>query len=33
VPVLTILTAAVFAALPPLIRALRIDPAAMLRAE
>jgi ABC-type antimicrobial peptide transport system permease subunit len=33
VPVVTILTAAVFAALPPVIRALRIDPAAMLRAE
>lgn len=33
VPVLAVLTAAVFAALPPLIRALRIDPAAMLRAE
>jgi ABC-type antimicrobial peptide transport system permease subunit len=33
VPVITILTAALFAALPPIVRALRIDPAAMLRAE
>lgn len=33
VPALTIFTAALLAALPPVIRAVRIDPAAMLRAE
>lgn len=32
-PVVTILSAAVFAAVPPVIRALSIDPAAMLRAD
>jgi len=32
-PLLTILAAALLAALPPVIRAVRIDPAAMLRAE
>jgi Mg/Co/Ni transporter MgtE len=33
IPALTIFTAAIFAALPPVIHALRIDPAAMLRAD
>jgi ABC-type lipoprotein release transport system permease subunit len=33
VPMLTIFAAALLAALPPVIRAVRIDPAAMLRAE
>ena len=32
-PAVTILAAALLAALPPVIRAVRIDPAAMLRAE
>ena len=32
-PAATILAAALLAALPPVIRAVRIDPAAMLRAE
>jgi predicted permease len=33
VPVVTILTASLLAALPPVLRAVRIDPASMLRAE
>jgi predicted permease len=33
VPVVTIVLAALFASLPPVIRAVRIDPASMLRAE
>jgi len=32
-PALTIFAAALLASLPPVIRAVRIDPAAMLRAE
>jgi predicted permease len=32
-PVITIITAAVIAALPPVVRALRIDPVAMIRTE
>jgi putative ABC transport system permease protein len=32
-PVVTVITAAVMASLPPIIRAVRIDPVAMIRAE
>jgi ABC-type lipoprotein release transport system permease subunit len=33
VPLVTMLAAAIWAALPPLLRAVRIDPAALLRSE